>query len=123
MQDEIHLKVLRLLQDSPQINQREMAEALGVSLGKTNYCLKALMDKGYVKMQNFMSSHNKLAYSYLLTPSGIREKAQLTTQFLKRKVEEYEALQLEIEALKCEVVMGSQILLKQSKKSVTTENT
>ncbi len=123
MQDEIHLKVLRLLQDSPQLNQREMAEALGVSLGKTNYCLKALMDKGYVKMQNFMSSHNKLAYSYLLTPSGIREKAQLTTQFLKRKVEEYEALQLEIEALKCEVVMGSQILLKQSKKSVTTENT
>ena len=123
MQDEIHLKVLRLLQDSPQINQREMAEALGVSLGKTNYCLKALMDKGYVKMQNFMSSHNKLAYSYLLTPSGIREKAQLTTQFLKRKVEEYEALQLEIEALKCEVVMGSQIILNQSKKSVTTENT
>jgi EPS-associated MarR family transcriptional regulator len=123
VQDEIHLKVLRLLQDSPQLNQREMAEALGVSLGKTNYCLKALMDKGYVKMQNFMSSHNKLAYSYLLTPSGIREKAQLTTQFLKRKVEEYEALHLEIEALKCEVVMGSQILLKQSKKSVTTENT
>jgi MarR family transcriptional regulator, temperature-dependent positive regulator of motility len=121
--DEIHLKVLRLLQDSPQLNQREMADALGVSLGKTNYCLKALMDKGYVKMQNFMSSHNKLAYSYLLTPSGISEKAHLTTQFLKRKVAEYEALQLEIEALKCEVVMGSQILLKQSKKSVTTENT
>ena len=103
MQDEIHLKVLRLLQDSPQLNQREMAEALGVSLGKTNYCLKALMDKGYVKMQNFMSSHNKLAYSYLLTPSGIREKAQLTTQFLKRKVEEYESLKHEIAALELEV--------------------
>ena len=103
MQDEIHLKVLRLLQDSPQLNQREMAEALGVSLGKTNYCLKALMDKGYVKMQNFMSSHNKLAYSYLLTPSGISEKAQLTTQFLKRKVAEYEALKNEITMLELEV--------------------
>ena len=103
MQDEIHLKVLRLLQDSPQLNQREMAEALGVSLGKTNYCLKALMDKGYVKMQNFMSSHNKLAYSYLLTPSGISEKAHLTAQFLKRKVAEYEALKNEITMLELEV--------------------
>ena len=104
MQDEIHLKVLRLLQDNPQLNQREMADALGVSLGKTNYCLKALVDKGYVKMQNFMSSHNKLAYSYLLTPSGISEKAYLTTQFLKRKVEEYESLKHEIAALKLEIL-------------------
>jgi EPS-associated MarR family transcriptional regulator len=104
VQDEIHLKVLRLLQDNPQLNQREMADALGVSLGKTNYCLKALVDKGYVKMQNFMSSHNKLAYSYLLTPSGISEKAYLTTQFLKRKVEEYESLKHEIAALKLEIL-------------------
>ena len=81
-----------------------MADALGVSLGKTNYCLKALVDKGYVKMQNFMSSHNKLAYSYLLTPSGISEKAYLTTQFLKRKVEEYESLKHEIAALKLEIL-------------------
>ncbi len=103
MQDEIHLKVLRLLQDSPQLNQREMAEALGVSLGKTNYCLKALMDKGYVKMQNFMSNHNKLAYSYLLTPKGISEKAHLTAQFLKRKLAEYEALKNEIATLELEV--------------------
>ncbi len=103
MQDEIHLKVLRLLQDSPQLNQREMAEALGVSLGKTNYCLKALMDKGYVKMQNFMSSHNKLAYSYLLTASGIKEKTLLTSRFLKRKVAEYESLKKEIETLKLEI--------------------
>jgi EPS-associated MarR family transcriptional regulator len=109
--DEIHLKVLRLLQDSPQLNQREMAEALGVSLGKTNYCLKALMDKGYVKMQNFMSSHNKLAYSYLLTPSGISEKAHLTTQFLKRKVAEYESLKNEIESLKSEVYANRESLI------------
>lgn len=108
---EIHLKVLRLLQASPQLNQREMAEALGVSLGKTNYCLKALMDKGYVKMQNFMSSHNKLAYSYLLTPPGISEKAHLTTRFLKRKVAEYEALKNEIESLKLEVYADGKALV------------
>ena len=111
MDDEIHLKVLRLLQDSPQLNQREMADALGVSLGKTNYCLKALMDKGYVKMQNFMSSHNKLAYSYLLTPSGISEKAHLTTQFLKRKVTEYESLKNEIESLKSEIYANRESLI------------
>jgi len=105
--DETHLKVLRLLQNNPQLNQREMADALGVSLGKTNYCLKALMDKGYVKMQNFISSHNKLAYSYLLTPSGISEKAHLTTQFLKRKVAEYESLKHEIAALELEVKDGA----------------
>jgi EPS-associated MarR family transcriptional regulator len=120
--DEIHLKVLRLLQDSPQLNQREMAEALGVSLGKTNYCLKALMDKGYVKMQNFMSSHNKLAYSYLLTPSGISEKAHLTTQFFKRKVAEYEALKNEIDALRLEVVNGSQMLVERAIFSDKAEN-
>ena len=107
MDDETHLKVLRLLQNNPQLNQREMADALGVSLGKTNYCLKALMDKGYVKMQNFISSHNKLAYSYLLTPSGISEKAHLTTQFLKRKVAEYESLKHEIAALELEVKDGA----------------
>jgi EPS-associated MarR family transcriptional regulator len=103
MHDEMHFKVLRLLQEHPQLSQREMAEVLGVSLGKTNYCLKALMDKGYVKMQNFISSHNKLAYSYLLTPSGISEKALLTARFLKRKVAEYETLKNEIESLKSEV--------------------
>ena len=122
MDDEIHLKVLRLLQDSPQLNQREMADALGVSLGKTNYCLKALMDKGYVKMQNFISSHNKLAYSYLLTPSGISEKAHLTTQFLKRKVAEYEALKSEIDALKLEAVGSARMLIGQSTISDKAEN-
>jgi EPS-associated MarR family transcriptional regulator len=107
--DEIHLKVLRLLKDSPQLNQREMADALGVSLGSINYCLRALMDKGYVKMQNFISSHNKLAYSYLLTPSGISKKTHLAAQFLKRKVTEYKMLQAEIEALKLEVDIASNI--------------
>jgi EPS-associated MarR family transcriptional regulator len=103
LQEENHLKVLRLLEDNPRMNQRDLAEALGVSLGKTNYCLKALLDKGLIKMLNFRSSQNKLAYSYLLTPSGIAAKAELTKRFLKRKVAEYESLKREIEALKMEV--------------------
>ncbi|MEI6300059.1 MAG: MarR family EPS-associated transcriptional regulator [Betaproteobacteria bacterium] len=104
LQEENHLKVLRLLVDNPRLNQRDLADALGVSLGKTNYCLKALVDKGLIKIQNFRSSQNKLAYAYLLTPLGIAEKANLTTHFLKRKVAEYESLKHEIEMLKQEAV-------------------
>ncbi len=100
LHDETHLKVLRLLESTPNINQRKLAEALGVSLGKTNFCLNALLDKGLVKMENFRTSTRKLNYAYLLTPSGIAEKAVLTQRFLKRKMEEYEALKAEIELLK-----------------------
>ena len=103
LQEENHLKVLRLLEANPQLSQRELADALGVSLGKTNYCLKALLGKGFVKMQSFQKSQNKLAYAYLLTPDGIAEKASLTVRFLARKVAEYESLTLEIEALKSEL--------------------
>ena len=103
LQEENHLKVLRLLQANPNLSQRELADALGVSLGKTNYCLKALLGKGFVKMQSFNKSQNKLAYAYLLTPTGIVEKAGLTVRFLARKVAEFESLTLEIEALKSEV--------------------
>ena len=85
------------------MNQRDLANALGVSLGKTNYCIKALMDKGLVKMQSFSKSQKKLAYAYLLTPAGITEKAGLTVRFLERKIAEYESLTQEIEALKSEV--------------------
>ena len=102
LHDETHLKVLRLLESTPNINQRKLAESLGVSLGKTNFCLNALLDKGLVKMENFRTSTRKLNYAYLLTPSGIAEKAILTKRFLKRKVEEYEALKAEIELLKQE---------------------
>lgn len=101
--DESQLQVLRLLQTNPRVNQRGLADALGISLGKTNYCLKALMSKGLIKVQNFRSSDNKLAYAYLLTPSGVAEKSKLTAEFLKRKLAEYEALQAEIEQLKTEV--------------------
>ena len=103
LQEENHLKVLRLLEANPHLSQRELADALGVSLGKTNYCLKALLGKGFVKMQSFKKSQNKLAYAYLLTPTGITEKAGLTVRFLARKVAEYESLTLEIEALKSEM--------------------
>lgn len=103
LQEENHLKVLRLLEASPHMNQRDLADALGVSLGKTNYCLKALLEKGFIKMQSFRKSQRKLAYAYLLTPMGIAEKAGLTARFLERKVAEYEGLKVEIEALKFEV--------------------
>ena len=85
------------------MNQRDLAEALGVSLGKTNYCIKALLDKGFIKMQNFRNSQNKLAYAYLLTPAGIGAKAALTARFLKLKMTEHEALRHEIEALSLEI--------------------
>ena len=99
---EAQFRVLRLLEGNPQMNQRDLAAAAGVSLGKTNYCINALLDKGLIKVQNFKSSKRKLAYAYLLTPAGIAEKATLTQRFLKRKMEEYEALKAEIEQLKQE---------------------
>jgi EPS-associated MarR family transcriptional regulator len=88
---------------SPEMSQRELAEALGVSVGAANYCLKALVEKGWVKLENFQKNPNKLGYLYLLTPMGIRAKAQLTTSFLRRKLAEYEALQAEIHQLQAEV--------------------
>ena len=103
LQEENHLKVLRLLEANPHLSQRELANVLGVSLGKTNYCLKALLGKGFVKMQGFKKSQNKLAYAYLLTPAGIAEKAGLTVRFLAGKVTEFENLTLEIETLKSEI--------------------
>ncbi len=100
LHDETHLKVLRLLESTPNINQRKLAESLGVSLGKTNFCLNALLNKGLVKMENFRTSTRKLNFAYLLTPSGIAAKAVLTQRFLKCKMDEYEALKAEIEQLK-----------------------
>jgi EPS-associated MarR family transcriptional regulator len=96
------LRVLRLLDASPPLTQREMAREMGVSLGKTNYCLRALLGKGFVKVQNFRRSANKRGYVYLLTPEGVAAKTELTRQFLARKREEYDALRLEIERLQRE---------------------
>ncbi len=94
---------MRILQENSDLTQRELAEKLGMSVSGLNYCLNALIDKGLVKMQNFSNSKNKFKYVYLLTPMGITEKVALTTRFLRRKIEEYESLKLEIEALKSEV--------------------
>lgn len=101
--DEIQLRVLRLLQANPQITQREMAEALGVSLGKANFCIKALIERGLIKLNNFQNSRHKLAYSYFLTPMGIAEKGAITARFLKLKMAEFEQLKVEISSLKHEV--------------------
>lgn len=104
---ETHLKVLRLLQANPHMTQRELAAALGLSLGKTNFCLRALLDKGLLKAQNFHNSKRKLAYAYLLTPDGLAEKAELTRRFLARKMDEYELLRAEIEFLRREAAGSS----------------
>jgi EPS-associated MarR family transcriptional regulator len=103
MRKETYLKVMRLLQENPDLTQRELAEQLGMSVGSVNYCLKALMEKGWVKMKNFIHSKNKFGYVYVLTPTGIAERAELTSKFLARKVAEYETLKSEIEVLKAEV--------------------
>jgi EPS-associated MarR family transcriptional regulator len=96
------LRVLRLLERTPHLTQRELARELGVSLGKANYCLSALLSKGFVKVQNFRHSKNKRGYVYLLTPEGVAAKASLTRHFLARKREEYDALRLEVERLQWE---------------------
>ncbi len=93
---------MRLLQANSDLTQRELAQELGVSVGGLNYCLNALIDKGWVKMQNFSQSKNKFGYVYILTPTGMAEKAALTSRFLKRKMAEYEALKAEIDALQNE---------------------
>ena len=103
IQEDTHFRIMRILQDNPDLTQRELADKLGMSVGGLNYCLNALIDKGFVKMQNFQNSKNKFKYVYLLTPQGIAEKVTLTSRFLKRKMEEYEVLKLEIQALKSEV--------------------
>jgi EPS-associated MarR family transcriptional regulator len=94
---------MRILQDNPDLTQRELAQKLGISVGGLNYCLNSLIDKGFVKVSNFQQSKNKFKYIYLLTPQGIAEKVAMTSGFLMRKMDEYDALKGEIEALKAEV--------------------
>lgn len=102
--DEYRYKVLKLLAENPHLSQRELARELGISLGKVNYCLQALIEKGMVKVGNFKNSQNKYAYAYLLTPKGIEDRAKVTARFLNRKLAEYETLQAEIENLRREVL-------------------
>ena len=100
---ELEYRVLKILEKHPNLTQRQLSEALGVSLGKTNYLLKSLIDVGWVKLDNFRKSDSKWGYAYLLTPMGVVEKAAITARFLKRKQEEYNNLQLEIVQLQQEV--------------------
>lgn len=101
--DEVRLQVLRKLEVDPELSQRELAKLLDVSLGKVNYCLKALAQVGWIKVSNFARSKNKAGYAYLLTPKGVIEKAKLTSKFLEVKKRQYAKLQAEIELLISEV--------------------
>lgn len=103
LQEDTHYRVLRLLQENPEISQRELAAAVGVSVGGIHYVLNALIEKGLVKLGNFTAAEDKRRYAYMLTPKGISEKAAITRGFLARKIEEYEALKAEINALSREI--------------------
>jgi len=106
LHQDVHFRVLRILQERPEISQRELAEEVGVALGKVNYVLGALTDKGLVKIRNFRNAENKIRYAYILTPEGLSAKAQLTVGFLRQKLAEYEALCAEIDSLKAELEDG-----------------
>ena len=93
---ENNFKVLRVIKNNPNLSQRELASNLDFSLGKLNYCLKALKEKGLVKMKNFSSNKNKIGYAYILTPKGIKEKTKLTINFMKKKMKEYDELKKEL---------------------------
>ena len=99
---DIRLDLLRKLESNPEYTQRQLSREMGVSLGKVNYCMKKLTEKGLIKLTNFTHNTNKMGYAYLLTPSGVEEKTRLTFSFLKRKVVEYEILKKEINALQLE---------------------
>ena len=103
MQNEDDFKLLRLIELSPEISQREIASKSGLSLGKVNYCLKSLAEKGWVKMKRFSRSEHKVGYIYIMTPEGLKTKSSMTIDFLGRKLAEYEALQDEINSLKDEL--------------------
>lgn len=102
-QDDVSLRLMRLLEQNPSLSQRALASELGLSLGKTNFCIQALIEKGWLKARNFKNSDHKFAYVYALTPKGVRQRAKATVGFLQRKRAEYEALAAEIKRLESEV--------------------
>lgn len=107
LQEDTHFRVLRLLQGNPEMSQRELAEAVGISVGRAHYVLNALVEKGLVKLANFTAAEDKRRYAYILTPKGIADKASITKRFLARKMAEYEALSEEIETLQEELDTGT----------------
>lgn len=108
LSDEIRLQLMRLFEANPKASQRDVSRQVGMSLGKVNYCLQALVRQGWIKASRFRNSSNKIAYRYLLTPRGIEKKAALTVQFLHIKMREYESLRSEIEQLRREAARGAQ---------------
>ncbi len=115
LSDEYRYKILKRLESNPEISQRELAGDLGISLGRVNYCIQALIEKGLVKANNFRNSKNKKGYAYFLTPRGIEDKARMTVEFLKIKIAEHEALTKEIKNLRAEA--GQVTALQSSKNS------
>lgn len=103
VQEDVRFRVMRLLHDNPELSQRDLAEAVGISNGSAHYLLSALLDKGLIKLGNFTAAQDKRRYAYILTPKGIAEKAAITKRFLERKIQEYDALKAEIEALRDEL--------------------
>jgi EPS-associated MarR family transcriptional regulator len=101
--DETRYRLIKLIERDPNISQRELADQLGISLGKVNYCLKALIDIGWIKAGNFVRSNTKMKYAYVLTPAGLHEKTKITARFLQKKQAEYESLKMEIARLKSEL--------------------
>lgn len=108
IKQELEYRALKILEKHPDLTQRQLSQALGISLGKTNYLLKSLIDVGWVKLDNFQKSNNKWGYAYFLTPKGVAEKAAITLRFLKRKKQEYDNLQVEIARLQQEVQQQQQ---------------
>jgi len=103
LSSDIHFKLLDILEKNPDLSQRLLSRELGISLGGINYCIRALIEKGQVKAQNFKTNSNKIGYIYLLTPQGISEKVKMTKDFLKKRIDEYEMLQTEIKRLKDDI--------------------
>jgi EPS-associated MarR family transcriptional regulator len=103
IQEDTQFRILRLLQNNPDLSQREIAEAVGISVGGAHYVLNALIDKGMVKLENFKAAQDKRRYAYILTPKGIAEKATITRRFMSRKMAEYKAIKAEIEELQREL--------------------
>lgn len=107
IREDVQFRILRLLQDNPEMSQRDLARAVGVSTGGVHYVLNALLEKGWIKLGNFTASEDRRRYAYVLTPRGVAEKASLTRLFLARKMAEYEALRAEIESVRAEVAEDS----------------
>jgi EPS-associated MarR family transcriptional regulator len=114
LQEDTHFRVLRLLKENPEMSQRELAEAVGVSVGGIHYVLNALIEKGLVKLGNFTAAEDKRRYAYILTPKGLAQKALITKQFLARKIEEYVALKSEIEELQRELGVPEDAALRRA---------